>query len=346
MKVDELDGVMTKDEVLGKLHSYEEAQPEEIELDDNIAFTSAYDGTEVEVVMKHRKGEVILTPVALGVLMANIGFPRPYLKKVPAEQYSSLVLPHLDYWYGEVFAGNVMRLFVIDNSAIMVVPKANFQHVPISEVIQATERQLGKTIGGYHKLQMHEGTISFSVITPKEVEVRKNDIFNEGIRIQHSLTGATSSKVSAYLFRQWCSNGATTEDQIDSWSRRSNSGDDFSIWLQKSIMAADKSFGQEITRVRALQEIPTSEHTAEILNSVLDSSSVPQKLQKEVRSILVDRGAETLYDIYNVLTEVDTHTKYSDDHPLSAGLLDKVACHLTHHSELCPVCHKQIDGKY
>ncbi|GAG77382.1 unnamed protein product, partial [marine sediment metagenome] len=55
--------------------------------------------------------------------------------------------------------------------------------------------------------------------------------------------------------------------------------------------------------------------------------------------------AENLLDIYNILTKVDTHSDVFNDHPNSKGILDRVAAHLAHHSKLCPVCHKQMNGE-
>jgi len=339
MKVSELEGVMTKDELLEKVRAYEESVPVEAKLGSQIQFEVT---PESKVVMDCRENQVVLSHVALDQMLMYIGFPRTYLKKVPKEQYSSLVLPHLDYWYRDALAGNLIRLFVLNNQAIAVAPKADFQHISISEIVKAAEAQLGDLVAGYHKFHESRGNFVFSILMPKEVDLGEGDLFNQGIQVEHNLVGESSTKVSAYLFRQWCSNGATTEDQISSWRRRSKSGEPFDVWFQKSIMAANKVFDEEIMRVRALKEVSTNEHTADILNSVLEHSSVPQGLQKEVRSILIDRDAETLYDIYNVLTEVDTHSNYFEEKPSSTGLLNKVAAHLARCSELCPTCHRQM----
>lgn len=342
MNVSEIKDVMTKEQLLKKVCNYEAAEPIEVELGRQVRFSTGNEGQEDDIVMTHNRGTTTLSPVALGTLVANIGFPRPYLKKVPKEEYPSLLLPHLNYWYQNALAGGRIRLLNIENRTIMVVPKADFEHVKISDVITATERQLGKNlVAGYHKLRITPEAFCFSIITSKEVELKKGDLFNAGIRVNHSLTGATSTSLSAYLFRQWCSNGATTEDKLETWHRR-NSSDDLETWLQKSIIGANQAFDKETKRVEALLQIPTDGHTAEVLNSVLDQSSVPQGLQREVRSTLLDRDPETLYDIYNALTEIDTHSDYFEDHPGSIGTLNRVATHLTHNSKLCPTCHKQI----
>jgi len=340
MNVSELKGVMTKEQLLEKVQDYEISEPINVEAGQNIEF-KFQSNKEDEIVLSHNRGQTVLSPIALGKLVAHTGMPRAYLKKIPDGQYGTLVLPHLNYWYQNVFAGTMIRLLTINNRALAAIPKANFEHIKVSRVVDAAERQLGSEIAGYHKLQVSEERFCLSILTAKEVEVKDKDPFNLGIRIEHDVAGETSTRISPYLFRQWCSNGATTEDKLDTWSRRRGS-DDMDIWLQKSIMEANKSFDKEILRIKALQEIPTNDNTGVILNSVLEQSSVPLKLQKEVQSVLLDRGAESLYDIYNVLTEVSTHSDYFKDHPLASNALNDVATHLTHNSKLCPTCHKQI----
>lgn len=340
----ELVGVMTKEELLGKVNDYELAEPVDVELGPDVEFSTDEDN---HIVMyypqKGKKEQTVFDPPAFSTLASSVGLPRPYLKKIPVEQRFPLVIPHLNYWFGQALAGNMLRLMNVGDRTIMIAPKANFEHIRISTVINAAERQLGKeNILGFHKFWSDQVAFYFSILTTKSAQAVKDDTLFAGIRVRHSLLAETSTKVSAYVFRQWCSNGATTEDTIDTWRRRSNSGDDLETWLQKSVREADKVFDTEVDRLRKLSEIPTSDHTAEILNSVLAQSSVPQGLQKEVRSTLIDRPADNLYDLYNVLTEIDTHSDYFTDHQGSKGLLNNVASHLSRHSELCPVCHRQV----
>jgi len=340
MEISKIADVLTKEQLLEKVHTYENSQPVDIELGTGIRFQTSTEN-ENEILLNYNGEVSILNPPALGNLTANIGFPRPYLKKVPPEEYATLVLPHLNYWYREALNGKSIRLLKIDNRIIMVIPKTNFEHIKISDIINAAEHQLGTDqIAGYHKIQVTPETVCFSILTPREIEIKEGDIFNSGIRINHSLSGEVSTSLSAYLFRQWCSNGATTEDELQTWHR--NSSSNLETWLQSSIVGANSAFDKETERVKNLLQIPMDGHTGEVLNSILNQSGVPQKLQTEVRTALLDTEAHTLYDVYNMLTKIDTHSKYFEEHPNSMGSLDKVAVHLTHNSELCPTCHRQI----
>ena len=337
-KISELKGVITKEQLLDQVKDYEAAEPLEVELGDEVEFTIE-DGVTS---LNHKKGQTTLSPDALGTLVAHIGFPRAYMSRIPKEQVGQLVMPHLNYWYQNELAGNLLRLLTIGDNAIAAIPKANFKHVRISQVVAAVEEVLGKSIAGYHKAWFGPSSFQFSALIPEEIEVVEHDLFNTGIRVEHSISGETSTSISPYLFRQVCSNGATTEHALGSWRRR-NSKEDISTWLQRTIIDARKLFSKEINSLRELAGIKVDKNTSQVLDSVLTQSLVPRQLQKEVRNTLIDDGAENLLDIYNVLTKVDTHSNVFEDHPNSKGILDRVAAHLAHHSKLCPVCHKQMN---
>jgi len=340
MDITELKGVLTKDDLLKQVKSYEEAKPLEVELGDKVGFTFDEEGS---VAISHPKGQTTLSPAALQKLAANVGLPRTYLNKIPKEQRRQLVGPHLDYWYQNELAGNILRLLTIDNNAIDVIPKANFKHIKVSTVVEAIESVLGKSVAGYHKAWFGPVSFSFSVLTPREVQLTDRDTYNQGIRVEHSLTGQVSTNVSPYLFNQWCSNGATSEHSLGGWKRR-NQKEDIGVWLTRTITEASKLFDKEVDSLRALCGIKVNKETSKVLDSVLEQSLVPRQLQKEVRNTLIDDGANSLYDIYNILTKVDTHSDIFNDHPNSKGILDRVASHLVAHSKLCPVCHKQMDN--
>jgi len=331
-------GLLTKDELLTQAAPFEEVEPIDIHLGEKVKFVQAED----EILLDYNRKEIQLEPTAIESLTSRIGMPRTYLKKIPREQIPTLVLPHLNFWYGEQFTEQTMRLLSINDRAIMVSPRTNNRYVKISEIVDAIERQLGKeNVVGYHKPWLHSWeNIEFSVVTPKTAEVKGNDLMNAGIRIHHNLLGTGPSRLTAYMFRQWCSNGAITMDDIDTWSSRNNE-EDFSLWIQKSTREAGTAFDKEIGRLKKLSEIPTDGNSADILTGVLEGSSVPQNLQTEVRNIFIDENVETLYDVYNVLTRIGTHSEYFNEHPNARGLLERVGANLSLHSEFCPTCHRQ-----
>jgi len=337
----ELKGMMNREQLLDQVKDLETAEPLELELGKDIKFQIGEDG---EGSINHKKGTTTLSSAALGTLLAHIGFPRPYLKKIPIEEVNKLVVPHLNFWYGKELTGQILRLLTIKNNAVAAIPKANFKHVKVSEILIAIEEVLGKSIIGYHKVWPGNKEFQFSILTPETAEIKsgqKNDIFNAGIRVAHSISGEKSTTVSPYLFRQWCSNGATTEHNLGSWKRRGGK-EDIGPWLQRTIIESRKVFSKSVDQLQELCGIKIDKNTSEVLDSVLEQSMVPRQLQKVVRNTLIDDGADTLYDVYNILTKVDTHSSIFEEHPNAKGILNNVASNLACHSKLCPVCHKQM----
>lgn len=332
-------GLLTKDELLTQAAPFEEVEPIDIHLGEKVRFVQ---DLQHEISLVYNKREIQLEPSAIESLTSRIGMPKTYLKKIPKEQIPTLVLPHLNFWYSEQFADQTMRLLSINDRAIMVSPRTNNRYVKISEVVHAIERQLGKeNVVGYHKPWLHNWeNVEFSVVTPKTAEVKEGDPMNAGIRIQHNLLGTGPSRLTAYMFRQWCSNGAITMDNLDTWSSRNNE-EDFSLWIQKSTREAGLVFNKEISRLKKLIEIPTNGNSADILTGVLEGSGVPQNLQTEVRNTFIDENVENLYDVYNILTRIGTHSEYFNEHPNSRGLLERVGANLSLHSKFCPTCHRQ-----
>jgi len=334
----ELKGVMTRDELLTKTSVLDASAPLDIVLSDEIEFKY---GTDGEVTVRHDKGETILSHAALSDMLVHTGFPKAYLKKLPVDRRKTFVGPHLDYWYREALGGRILRLMTIDNTAIQAVPRANFEHIPLSKVVESIETVLGDSIQGYHKVSIKPSAFQFSVLLPFEVEIGEKDKYNAGIRITHSVIGQHDTKVSPYVFRQWCSNGATSEFQFENSAMKRRGGhEDISDWLQRAIIGSEDLFRQEVLNLKGLQKIKLDSHTSEVLDSVLSSSSIPAKLQIAVRNAIIDEPSETLLDIYNILTKVDTHDSTFVENPGQQGLLSSVAAHLSQHSELCPVCHK------
>ena len=337
----ELKGVITREELLARVAESESTNPLEVELGKDVNFTINEEGVAT---IQHKKGETTLAPVALGSLLTHIGFPKPYLNKIPKEQVNRIVMPNLQYWYRDALAGETLRLLTIDNNAIAAIPKANFKHIKVSEVVDAAQAVLGNSIAGYHKVWGTPESFQFSILTPEQVEIGEKDIYNAGIRIEHSVGGQMATRVSPYVFRQWCSNGATTEHKLGSWRRR-NGKEDISTWLQRTIIDSRKLFTQEISNLRGLQSHKIDDNTSQILDSVLNQSHVPAAIAKEVRNEVIDSGASNLLDLYNCLTKVDTHSSLFDEKPNGKGILDRVAANLAQHSELCPVCHKHMGGE-
>jgi len=323
MEATKLKGLVSKEEFLSSVADFDRAEPIDVECGNRMEFVPGNE--EGKIALRHQYGVSQLSMEATGILAAKVGLPRPYLRKIPKSEFSSLVLPHLNYWYRNQLAGNVIRLLNIDDRTLTVVPRADFEHIKISDIVALAEKQLGDLVAGYHKFYVSNfDTFYFSIVTTREIQAVKGDPLNAGIRIRHSISGQSSTMIQAYVFRQWCTNGATAEDHIDCWFRR-RGNNDFGNWVQKSILEANKAFDREVDRLARLAEKPVGDNISKVVDGILTRSKIPKGLQKEVRNTFMNED-------------------YFDKHPLARGLLDRVASHLSYHSKLCPVCHKIMEN--
>lgn len=291
--------------------------------------------------MSIRGKEFMVDDEALGALVNENGLPVSYAHKVPA----SLLLPHLNYFFdGEGSRGGAeIRLLHDDKTIFGVSSKTHIQYVSLEEILESLEEAVGfDNIRGYHLRKCTFGWRSseITLVENKNFKVFKDDLLHSGIRVEHSPKGICSSRVSAYVYRLVCTNGATTMDSIDAFSRRGSTYAGFKDWLTGSVKAAHKSLEIEFQRIKKLTTTKVGGEVSTVLDSVLQRSGIPAQLREEVRTVAIDQNVETLYDVYNVITNVATHSEFFQNHPNAMRQLEEVAGRLTNHGEICPSCHR------
>lgn len=340
---EELQGVMTKDQILANTATYDEATPVQYKYGD-ISFQVA-DGQNLNAVqvMANDREPVILDETSLDRLVSAMGFPHKYLQKIPRDRRFELLIPHLNYWYPEHSPDEDLRLLVVDGRSVMSIPRADFEHISVAALIEGIEETLGDhNVLGYHKPFFAAKGFQFSLLTDHSEMVINDHVYNAGIRVQHSIDAQGATSVEPYLFNQWCTNGCTHDHNIGNWRRR-GAKLGLSQWLQESVIDAIMVFDQEVENLTRLAGLPVPHDAEVVLNKMMDANHVPAKLQIEVNDQLLSTGMDTMYDVYQALTAVETHNNYFDDHPNFKGRLNGLASHLSHHTTFCPTCNTQMD---
>lgn len=332
----ELKGLLSRAKVNQMAQVFERATPVDVPLGKKVEFMDDQNPTGVALESEGKK--YALAPDALYGISKEVGIPVQYVHKTPP----GLMLPHLNYWYREKMEGKVIRLLSVEGVAVAMTTKSHVDYVKLSDVMNLIEKKLGpKNIAGYHKVSLTWDHSVFSVVEKRSFSVVKDDLLNSGIRFEHSLMGVAPTKVSAYVYRQVCSNGAIGMDEIESWSRRNRAGA-LSDWLTVVAKEAKKAFEREGERLKRLREIKTEKNTSVILNNIMVEDGIPKKLRKEVRDAALDANVGNLYDLYNVLAQVSTYSTFFEKHPNARALLEGAAGNLTRHAKLCPSCHRRV----
>jgi len=352
---EQLDGVVSREELLEHTRTLDEAIPVDYEYK-HMRFN--VNNENKVIVVSHRDAPdqfapVILDDTSLARVSREVGLNK-YISKIPMDRRAELVIPHLNFWFPESQPNKRLRLLQSNGEAIMSIPNADFEHVNIEELIAGIEGVLGDhNILGYHKLNIGPKAITFSLLTDHTEMVINDHIYNAGIRVSHSIDGSTSTRVEPYLFNQWCANGCTHEHSIKAWNRRPTGrprgGGDaapmmgLSTWLQESVVNAVMLFDQEVINLQRLAGMPVPHDADEALSKLLTANGVPVKLQGAVKEQLEVDGFENMYDLYQAITHVETHNEHFEDHPNAKGKLNKMAAHLSHHTTFCPQCSTQLE---
>lgn len=136
-----------------------------------------------------------------------ISVPFPYVKRSPAD----LVALNYNYQIAETPQRSLNA--VLRKGAISSFAETDIPHVGHEEVLIAAAAELGDD-AVIKKFMLSESGQMGAVITSPELNFIDNDTpFYGGVKVKFSDTWATHPVVEAYLEREWCTNGSTS--QID-----------------------------------------------------------------------------------------------------------------------------------
>jgi len=339
----ELTGLMDAEAFARKCEPFNRAEQFDVDVAEGAQFSISGENR-----VHFQQGDVDLEfdGPALTKMASDVGFPKAYLKKIKEDDYPTLVLPHLNHWYISGMMDQMLRFIAVDN-VVQSISKNAKESVSIMKMDQlqevATEVIGAERILGYHKVYPDWKKFQFAIVTDHQFTINTNSPQRElfaGIQIRHSPLAERSTTVVAYVFAQWCSNGAITMDKLGSWSfRRGNGDDDFRGWFRKTVESSEVAIENERQRLQLMADTRTTpEHVAETIESTMQLARIPSVLQTQIRDAAVNSPPETLYDVYNLITRVGTHSEYLS--PATVRRIDGLASSLSSHADLCPTCHR------
>jgi len=260
------------------------------------------------------------------------GIPQTYADKCP----DSLINQNLNYWYGEgglsaeksflrkgnkvVGVGNKMEKLVSNRKLLDVV----------SSVVD--------NVKGYHYCSNDLWYTTASVVSDKSFEAISDDILFGGIQLQSSILQKKPIEVSAYIYRQVCSNGACSSHELFKWSRK-NSSVAIEDWIHTAAVQAYKSLDAEFNRIKLMTNVGIKGHASEYISSLLRNAGLSKGTEEEILQEVVNSGATSVYDVYNAISKVATHSKIFENNFISGRSLQMVAGRVSRHCEVCPTCH-------
>lgn len=330
------------DEVRQILATTEPLSQEQITSDSKIHFTfpdgwnadlDERGGTDrTDVLMRVNGTEKSMTKDAALIAAANVGLPAAYVKKTPG----SLIESHMNYWYtGGMGDKSYNVLTVGDDVAAFVKPTI----VPFSNLnlldatIEGIQQRYGADTEILADYKINHSLLRTDVrlIVPDhqrtivngglgDVPSGESDVWSAGIHLTNSLVGKGQTAVESYLFRWWCTNGATTTNsEVGTWSRRSDGqGEDVYTWAAEAVDEVLGGMEHRLDEVQALTSLNVAGNTADILREIFSQYEVPVSQRESITNSLLETENLTMYAIMNAITQTANGSE------INAGRADRM----------------------
>lgn len=264
---------------------------------------------------------------------AAFGLPGKYGQKLP----SYLLEQQLNYWFdsglGErefnmLSTGADGRVSAFTRPTIS--PFSN--NILIGEVIRGIRDRYGNSeIYADYKFNHSLVRTDIRFIVPEashiitggglsDVPSTEDDVWAGGIHLSNSLIGKSQTSLESYLFRWWCTNGATTlMDNVGAWSRRGDHGEqDVYEWAANAVDEVLGGLESQFDRVQALTSLNVAGNVGDVIQEIFDTYKVPVSQRQGVIDTLVEAENLSLYSVMNAITQT------ANEPGLSSDRIDKI----------------------
>jgi len=234
--------------------------------------------------------------------LRSVSFNRRLRQKVPAEKHLQLVLKD----------GILHRL---RNTNLLPAPRCLILDTISKAKSENVQKERLKVIK-----HSWNGQFDVSIIAPNlNCQPRSGDVVAFGVNVSEGRDGAI--QIQGAAFRCWCSNGAVNricDSKKHRLRRPINRPDRQRAFLQKLSFFAHEAWSQSAEQIEALpklKNVPIDMHGREALRSRLRQAPfflsvriINQILQRLEFEVARHQEDASLYDLYNSMTYLGTHT--------------------------------------
>jgi len=270
-------------------------------------------GTDpVEVYVTIDGAESQLTKDAALQATSAFGLQSTYVKKTPAR----LVEEHTNYWYGlgmgdrefsVLRAGSDNRIAAFSKPSITPFSNA----LLLDNILEGAQREYGSDVYADYKFRHDLNQTDVRLILPDftrnihDTQV-DGDVWSAGIHLTNSLTGGTPTTVEGYLFRWWCTNGATTVNgDIGKWNRRiMGQQEDVYSWARDAVDEILGGMEEQFDAVQSLTQLNIAGNVTDILADIFSTYGVPVSQRQGVIDALLESESLTLYEVMQAITRL------------------------------------------
>lgn len=329
--------LLTEDQVMSKLAETEPLSVEHISSDTKIKFSLAPDWAEgidalgtnavlSGVQMRVNGTEREVTKAALFQAAAKFGLTAPYIKKIPANLTQGL----LDYHYSGGMGQTELSMFTVNDriSAFTRPTLTPFSNLQLAEkTIEGIRQRHGSDLPIFADYKFHndlqDTNVRFIIPTTDfvveggnmpDVPTGGSDVWLSGVHLRNSAVGKGQTSLESYMFRWWCTNGATTQlTDVGTWSRRVNGQqDDVYEWAREQVDEILGGMEERFTEVQALTRLNVAGNTGDILREIFSRYEVPVSQRDTIMARLLETENLTMYAIMNAITQVANEQDLED----------------------------------
>lgn len=333
------DKLLTLDEVQERVSATEPLSQKHVSSGNKISFAfdptwalgiESKDGTAtVDAVIRIDGTDHQLTKDAALQAGAAFGLPGKYASTLP----SNLLESHLNYWFSAGIGErefNMLSTGVDQTVAAFTRPTINpfSNNILMQEVIGGIRERYGANAEIYADYKFNHSLVRTDVrfIVPdavrhitggglSDVPSGEADEWTGGVHLSNSLMGKSQTKLETYLFRWWCTNGATTVmDGVGTWSRRGDhQTDDVYEWARGAVDEVLGGLESQFDRVQALTSLNVAGNVGDIVAEIFDTYNVPVSQRKGVLDTLIEAENLSMYTVMNAITQTANEEGLSPD---------------------------------
>lgn len=246
---------------------------------------------------------------------SSVGLSQAYVRKTPA----NLIQDQMNYWFSTPHKESLRPLVIESGNLLAGFSKPTIE--PYSNVdllasaVEGIESRYGNVeILADYKMTNTLNSTDVRLILPTtalqvadtgmiDIPAGKNDEWSLGLHLHNSLLGHSQTSVDAYLFRWWCTNGATTEVGIP-WSRRRGDVSEVFDWARESVDSILGHAEDLFTALHALSQTNIDGNVTEILQGIFTEFKISARYRTEILEELLSYNPITMYHVMQAITRI------------------------------------------
>lgn len=330
--------LLTEDQVMNLLATTEPLAVSNLSSDTSISFSLSpdwaegidavrLDATLGGVLMSVSGTEYEITKEAFFQAISTTGLSTPYAtKRIPGRTLQGL----LNYHYGVGMGQTELAMFTVkDRISAFTRPTIQpFSNIELAEnVIAGIRKRHGSDLPIFADYKIHnslqETNVRFIIPATDHVMVDTNmsdvpesasDVWLAGVHLRNSAIGKGQTTLESYMFRWWCTNGATsTLGDVGTWSRRINGQqDDVYSWAREQVDEVLGGMEARFDEIQALAKLNLAGNTADVLREIFTTHAVPVSQRDVIMARLLESETLTMYSVMSAITQAANEDDLED----------------------------------